>query len=391
MQAPIEANAKSALNHHLDLHDQLTSRDEESLEYSSILEEVLGFSIRNTLISTAEHAAPFNYASSVSFLLPQMVVQMACRRATRPILMLVGSLVPFDNAHYPRGFLLENGRSINLFTQRVQKSCPLLQPPATIRPGNEANRFLQTFPWLRPQVTGAIAFSDAAQQISNIMEAIAGRWFAGHSRPATILPLEEVARRMLIRLLDRNDGWLDRLLFDSSTRRGVMESLMGTFCAWGARHGSFLFWNRLGDRLGRFVEDEGCLAGSGVRVRLTRGSIRDGLETKSILPGVFLSLLAVSFLPGLPVCGGPKQPEYYRTMIRAANAVGTLKRTEKISTYGYTSVDMSQLTTNPTAARPIPKTGAGLALANGTGDPEWLCQQLSLASFRPPPAMPGYD
>jgi hypothetical protein len=382
---------KDGLEHHLDLYARLVDRRAEAPAYRAILEEVLGFSLRQAVVSTSEHAAPFNHASAVSYALPQLALQYSGRCPPARIVILVGTLVPFDNRHYPRGFLLEDDRRFNLFTQRVSKSCPMLQPPASVEGRKESRAFLETYPWLAPYLTGATSFPDAGHQMSAIMEAMAARWFDAQPSPVAIRSLEEVARRILIRLLAARDPWLDRLLFDRAARASVAQSLTGTFCAWGARHGSFLFWERRGDRLGRFVEEDGCLVGEGSRVPLTRDALLSGLETNAILPGVFVSLLATSYLPGLAVAGGPKQPDYYRAMIRAANDVGGLRRGEELSTYGYWSVDMNRVTPSPADPQPIPKEGAGLSLTTRPCDAEWICGQLAGCPVLPIPPRPSYD
>lgn len=382
---------ESGLAHHLDLYDRLVVRRAEASAYCSLLEEVLGFSLQQTVISTSEHAAPFNFASSVSYALPQLAIQYARLRPPARIMILVGTLVPFDNRHYPRGFVLEDGRHFNLFSQRLRKSCPMLQAAVNVESRNDSGPFFKKYPWLRPYLTGAISFPDAGHQLSAIMEAMAAKWFAAAPCPVTVRPLEDVARLMLIRLLEARDPWLDRVLLDPATRRSVAESLMGTFCAWGSKHGSFLFWNRRDDRLSRFVEQDQCLVDEDIKVPLTRDSLLNALTTRAILPGVFLSLMVTSYLPGLAVAGGPKQPDYYRTMIRAANAVGCLSRGLELSTYGYWCVDMSRLTPNRTDTNPIPQVGAGLSLTSGACDAAWLCEQLAQCPVLPIPPRPTYE
>jgi hypothetical protein len=343
------------------------------------------------VISTAEHAAPFNFASSVSYALPQLSIQIAGLRPPARIVILVGTLVPFDNRHYPRGFILEDGRRFNLFSKRIRKSCPVLQPAVNVESRDDSGPFLERYPWLRPYLTGSMSFSDAGHQMSAIMEAMAAHWFAATPCPVTIRSFEEVARRMLMRLLEAHDPWLDRVLLDPAARGSVAESLMGTFCAWGHRHGSFLFWNRRGERLSRFVEHDQCLVDDDIKVPLTRDSLLNALAAGTILPGVFLSLMMTSYLPGLAVAGGPKQPDYYRAMIRAANAVGGVSRGPELSTYGYWCVDLSRVTPDRTATKHIPAEGAGLSLTTGTCDAAWLCEQLALCPILPIPPMPSYD
>ncbi|MGH7488919.1 MAG: hypothetical protein ACREMY_25450, partial [bacterium] len=137
---------ESGLAHHLDLYDRLADRRRESARYRALLEEVLGFSLQDAVISTSEHAAPFNFASSVSYALPQWAIQLAGLRPAARIVIMVASLVPFDNRHYPRGFMQDGAPPFNLFRNRVMKSCPMLQPPVDLdaRPEiqKESARFL---------------------------------------------------------------------------------------------------------------------------------------------------------------------------------------------------------------------------------------------------------
>src|SRR5205085_5682694 len=131
---------------HLDLYDRLADRRRESAVYRALLEDVLGFSLEHAVISTSEHAAPFNYSSTVSYALPQWAIQRAGLRPAARVVIMVATLVPFDNRHFPRGFVQDGGRPLHLFPKRMNKSCPMLQPPVNLEtradPRNEAATFL---------------------------------------------------------------------------------------------------------------------------------------------------------------------------------------------------------------------------------------------------------
>ena len=380
----------NALDHHLDLFDRLTVRCGAASAYCAILEQVLGISLRQAVVSTSEHAAPFNFASSVSYVLPQLAIQQAGLRLPAPIVVLVSSLVPFDNRHYPRGFVLPDGRRFNLFANRVRKSCAMFQPASDAESLADGRPFLQAYPWLRPYLAKSAPFGNAADQIAAVMEAMAERWFAVPAAQIVIRSFEDTARQMLVRLLDTHDPWVERILLDSVARRFIAESLMGTFCAWGESHGSFLFWNRRGDRLGRFVERDGGLVDGDTRIPFTSEALARSLRTGAIWPGVFLCLMMTSYLPGLPVAGGPKQPEYYRAMIRAANAAGGLDRSINLSTYGYWCIDTTRLTPRRTEQFHVPAQGAGLWLTTRHCDASWVCEQLSECPVLPMPPLPSY-
>lgn len=383
----------SALQHHLSLHDKLSDRKGESGYYRSLLEDALGVSLDHAVISTAEHAAPFNLAHSVSYALPQLAIQAAKLRSPARVVILVASLVPFDNRHHPRGFLIEGGGRFHLFPKRIEKTCSFLQAPVDVSSREDAAAFFSRFPWLRPLLTQSPRFSDAARQISAIMEAIASKWSPlAADGLVTIRPFEEVARGMLIRLLEANDPWLCRLFFDAKTRRSIADSLSGTFCAWGEHHGSFLFWHCREGKPRRLVEENGKLINAEVSIPITRDSLLDALRARSIVPGVFLCLMVTSYLPGLAVAGGPKQPAYYRDMIRAANGVDAkVFRSEDISVYGYWCVDMTLVSPNANSGGNIPALGAGLWLTEKSCEAAWICDQLDKCPVLPIPEAVAYD
>jgi hypothetical protein len=383
----------SALQHHLSLHDKLSDRKGESEYYRSLLEEVLGISLQRAVISTSEHAAPFNLAHSVSYALPQLAIQGAKLRSPARVVILVASLVPFDNRHHPRGFLTEDGGRFHLFSKRLEKTCSYLQGPVDVSSRKDGAAFFSRFPWLQPLLTRSPRFSDAAQQLSAIMETMVSRWSPlGAGGQVTIQPFEEVARGMLIRLLEANDPWLCRLFFDANIRRAIAVSLSGTFCAWGEHHGSFLFWHCSGKKPRRLVEENGSLINADIAIPITRDSLLNALTTRTIVPGVFLALMVISYLPGLAVAGGPKQPAYYRTMIRAANGVdANITRSEDMSTYGYWCVDMTLVSPNADSGGNIPAIGAGLWLTEKSCDASWICDQLDRCPVLPIPEAVSYD
>ena len=75
--------------------------------------------LEHAVISTSEHAAPFNYASTVSYALPQWAIQCAGLRPAARVVIMVATLVPFDNRHFPRGFVQDGGPSTDDRAQGV--------------------------------------------------------------------------------------------------------------------------------------------------------------------------------------------------------------------------------------------------------------------------------
>src|SRR4051812_26301977 len=137
----------SAIDYHLRLSHELSFRASAGTTYRATLEGVLGFSTDGMLISTSEHVAPFNRTHTLSFLLPHMALQAARLRGPATILILAGSLIPLDNSHYPRGFMLPEGarwnHRFNLYPSRMNKAVPLMLPPVNGATCNKADKFFQ--------------------------------------------------------------------------------------------------------------------------------------------------------------------------------------------------------------------------------------------------------
>lgn len=379
----------SGLSHQFQLSHELSRRAREGDRYRDVLNRVLGFSTDNVLISTSEHVAPFNRASTLSFVLPQLALLSTYLREPRTVLILAGSLIPLDNSHYPRGFFLpeRSGRSdrFNLYPQAMRKAAPVLLPPVQGMECSKADVFLRLYPWLRPALAEVGSFETFADQLANCMEAIANQWFGGKvSSKLRVRPLEVVASRILVQLIEEQDPVINSILFRSERRNQIARELHGVFCAWGDRQGSFLFWANHGSHPLRLREREGFLAGDEIEVELEKYAIVEGLRARLLWPGVFLSLFAVSYLPNLPVSGGPKQLNYYRRMIRAANLVSGLGRPLRLSQPGYMSFDLCCLRSRRDEVRLIPDFGAGLALSSSQLDVEYFLEQLGTTAILEP-------
>lgn len=371
----------SALDHHLRLSHELLARAHAGATYRAMLDEVIGFSTDGVMISTAEHVAPFNRERTIS-ILPQMALQAARLRGPATILILAGSLIPLDNFHYPRGFLLPEGarwnQRFNLYPSRMKKAAPLMLPPVNGTTHSEADKFFQSYSWLKDTVNKVAAFETYAHQLSACMEVISRKWFEDVAVPELkVRPLEAVARQMLLRLIEEGDVVIDSILFDPRLRGEIARRLHGVFCAWGERQGSFLFWGNRDSRASRLQEHEGALVGGNIEVVLAKDSVADALRKGQLWPGAFLSLLVVSYLPGLPISGGPKQLQYYRSMIQAANSLGIEVRPESLSQQGYMTFDLCDLRLRRGDSQCFSDFGTGLALSRSGFELDFLIEQMS--------------
>ncbi|MEI2385866.1 hypothetical protein [Breoghania sp. JC706] len=335
----------SVFSHHLDLRKRLLARAEDGAAYREIVREIVGLRAGD-IVSTAEHLAPFNVADSVSFVLPQMAIATIRPVAElRAIRILGGALVPLDNRQYPRGFFrpgdVVSRKRHNLFPQALRKASSLLLPPVSLGDHPDLEALFEEHGYLRPCFAGS-EVQTYAHQMASVMEAIARSWRIGDDDARLdlrVTPLESAAARMLVALIEIGDRALWRLLFEPEVRARLRAGLHGVLCAWGDDHGSFLFWGVEGRRLVRLEERGGALEGGSLRIALTPEDIGCSLRCGRIWPGVYLSLLALSYLPNLAVSGGRKQDHYYRRMIVVTNAVLGLERPQDLSLVGYMTID----------------------------------------------------
>jgi hypothetical protein len=189
---------------------------------------------------------------------------------------------------------------------------------------------------------------------------------------------------MLIDLLRDGDPIVSRLVEDVQARSSLRQKLDGVFCAWGAGHGSFLFWGAANDNSGQVVpvaEQDGRLVGDGVSVALRMDAVAEALATKRLLPGVALSLFALSWLGGVPIAGGPEQKCYWEHMIEAFNELvpASQARPLWLSQFGY-----GELTWDETSRLiGVEEVGTGLSLAVGSLSLDAARNLISQSTNRP--------
>lgn len=376
---------ESALHYHAAVRAQLSALPVGCEDYRQRLFKIANIPAQS-LVSTAEHVAPFNVADAVSFVLPQILVNSVVpENERRPVVILGGALVPLDNRHYPRGFIephqVRSQARYNLFSQTQRKTAALLQPPLQVATGSNLQLLLREHSFLTPCFSKSECES-YADQIARAMEAMVLKWDlrVGENSPLLVRPLEAVARRFLLTLLDSEDPIISAILFDESVRHELKAKLHGVFCAWGEAHGSFLFWGARRRRTVRLIELSGRLVGDDIDVPIRATELAAALRNGDLWPGVFLSLLAVSYLPGVPVSGGPKQNHYYRKMIEALNSSLALRRPTALSVLGYMAVAPEVMPGRFTAER-LAKTGTGLDLVRRGLD---LSRTLEIMQTTPP-------
>jgi hypothetical protein len=374
-----------ALGYHLDIARALRTRPPGGRRYRALLQSTLRLDLDRYVVSTAEHIAPFNRSHTVSFLLPHLTLADGTERPPA-VLILAGSLIPLDNGHYPRGFLLpdraERRTRFNLFPQRQQKCSPLLVEAVDERRVPGLAELLDRHPFLGEAFRQAQPGESYAWQMARCMSALARRWLGsdGPAPDVRVVPLEDVARRMLIQLLEGGDECCEAVLLDPDSRELLRRRLTGVFCAWGERQGSFLFWAASRGKVERLRERGGLLLNDTFQVPFDRASLIAALRAGTIVPGVFLSLFTVAYLPNLPVAGGLKQAQYFPRMLEALNEVTGLARSASLGVVGYGTL---QVETMRTAANgPFFRDwGCGLGIAESGFDRHHFREQLRMMAI----------
>lgn len=357
----------NALNIHKQLYQNLINRVNEN-RYTDYLKDELGISsIDDCIFSTAEHIAPFNTKNTVSFLLPQLLLQHFKIVKKRKIVILGGSLVSLDNMDYPRGFYLidEKKRAFNLFSQKQKKTTILLNERLTYENIQDKNRdsFFQEFKFLKKEFQ--LYHENFAHQQSNIMKSIVQEW-SFNSANVLIKPLEYVAKNILIKLLKSNDASIN-LLFENIEI--FKQDTYNIFCSWTEKKGTFLFWEVQKQRLNRIVYEDKRFIGENIQFTSNRKDILKLLIENRILPSVSLSLFVVSWLPNIPIAGGHRQYWYWQYMIESFDKIFKVESKKRLSQFGYNQLNFSELDI-------LSDYGTGLDLATNNIDKKRLFKEV---------------
>jgi hypothetical protein len=339
----------------------------------SLLEETLGFSVGGAVVSTAEHADPFNIAVAPTFLLPQLVLNRQTDAPTS-ILILAASIVSTGNEGYPRGFLLpeplEGHRRFNMLRDRDRGRSLSWLPPKVMDDFQSSpaltRAFFEKYDWLAPLFRGTTGWASYADQMATIMTSMADAWMGGRPHGMRVALQEDVARRMLMRLIEDEDPNVRALLFDDPTRNCLREAFRRVPHAGIGGPGTFLFWGRSEEGKDvRLDESGGLLRGRGFEAALKASVIHRGLAQRTLWPGLFLSLLCVSWLPGLSVVGGIRQTLYWPLMVDILNSLlGGDREGAAFNIWGYSDYRIGGirgLSGNPIE---VPEKGTGLFLAD---------------------------
>ncbi len=234
--------------------------------------------LNNNIFSTAEHIAPFNTINTVSFLLPQLLLQHFNKVKKQDIVILGGSLVALDNLDYPRGFyeIDNNKKSFNLFSQKQKKDTVLLSDSLAYKDIQDKNKvnFFQEFKFLKH--TFNTQHKNYAEQQSYAMQEIIKKWSFDTGK-VTIKSLEQIATNILIKLIETNDKSITLLFANLEIFK---RDTYNIFCSWTETKGTFLFWEVENKRLNKIDFDKGIFKGKNITFDINLKKILNKIKKK---------------------------------------------------------------------------------------------------------------
>lgn len=300
--------------------------------FSSVLSSIeqyskVKFNINDKIImSTAEHFGVYNHYKTFS---NTFTISYEAHKKYKDIntyfIILADSLIPLDNADYPRGIISNIGkdklRKTPLFTKKHIKSFPYYL--------NNSKIPIKDFDIIDDSFGQAEVLSDIKRLLDSGKDYF-NRIFDANSylynkilsnvngKPRLIyLSLEQVAITVLIHMLENDDTFCNDFILNNHLR--TYNYLYGVRTCWGENNGSFLFWHNDNGKLRSCKLRNNTIYSDTKVFELTKTSIVDNLHNGLLLPGGFLSLAVVTILPNFPTIGGVPQKIFLGKMIEYIN------------------------------------------------------------------------
>lgn len=223
--------------------------------------------------------------------------------------------LPLNNATYPRGVIWA-GERFPIFPDRLKHSmvcaAEAFRPEMLQRLPQEIRSIIQTTP-------GVFELPSYAAQATVVNRELWTSVFSGKSGTPQLVYLqaEDIASDLLVTSLNKGDE-LARVLLDPETRASALKALSAI---QGGRSrlggGTDLFWalGKTGKGIKLTVE-QGSLIGEDCLFELESEVISDALTDRRLVPGLFLSYLAL-LKHGFVCLGGFNQLDYFARLREA--------------------------------------------------------------------------
>jgi hypothetical protein len=255
-------------------------------------------------------------------------------------IVLSGSLVPLDNADYPRGFFYNRTLSeidkIPLWENKVRKSFPLIQPNVA-----EDRVPLKKFNYNQSKYIDLICDflqknpMPYYQQICQINTKLYNELVIEdeYSPKIIFLSLEDIALKFLNLLIEKEDIIIENFIFNNYTK--TYNYLFDVPTCWNNDKGSFLFWYEQDKKLFPLKFQENYFSNDLIKINLVKEEIVMLLKLNKLYPSVFVSLLLTNIITNLPTLGGKRQGIYLKKMIDYFNEYDIQKTSHEINNVNW--------------------------------------------------------
>lgn len=374
------SNARDGLEVYKDLRRRLIRRESPRNVYLAMLESVLGRSTDGAVVSTAEHVGFFNRRGHITFALPQLCLSAASREPV-DLMFLTTAAIPLSNRAYPKGILLPSSDGVdrvNLFTNNDKSKSPLFLDTIQRFDTDALRRMTPAGHWLQTSLLRNAEKSSYAEQLAACMEDMLRKWIPSDLvGEVEVHVSERIEVALLAALMRQGDSLLETLLF-SRELRCDLGCLLNNLA--GENNNSFLGvmlrYNRNGTLEPLVERIPGIWEGKDYVCEANLQCVLHELEAGNLWPSPVLSMLLLSYLPNLPINGGPNQSRYYARTLSSMNSLFGLNRSAELNVHGYYreefDYDAYPLWSDGAL---LPAYGTGVALCCHPVSPEWALHQ----------------
>ncbi len=282
-------------------------------------------------------------------------------------LSLACGVVPMNNSTWPRGYFVLGGRE-SIFPKSFDRvafhECRAFTKEMLdkkLSDSGTSNRARAVLSEIK-NVAGVFDQQMFHQQATLINHSLWNNTIADGTPRFFQLLLEEVTAELVIRSIEADDA-LARVIFCDTHRDLFFRELANLPGTWSPdkTKGTYLFWHASGDfRAASLFPEGNSLKGSSINVPLTPDGVVEALQSRTIVPSVFLSLVTLLH-HGVRPLGGYHQiwylPEYRKRLARFAAEVPDIACPEFLAKISLT--DLFQL-------------GYGLAFYRDNAEPSHL-------------------
>jgi hypothetical protein len=296
------------------------------------------------IMSSAEHFSVFNHYKTFSNILTIASYSSFWKNHESEniyLVILADSLIPMDNADYPRGIVLNSSQNelhhYPLFSKKYRKSFPLYMNNSGIK---SIDIDCGSYPFNQSKILHEINMIFNCQdtffnQVSDTNTFLYNKMLHNvFPKPQLLyLSLEKTVIEILIKLLKMNDFFCDEFIINNHER--TYNALSETRTCWGNNKGSFLFWHCDEGKLIPCKLEKKNIISEKKKFLLQQEELIGYLETGQLMPGGFLSLAIAAILPNFATIGGIPQSLFLLKMIDYIDTYYRIGISRSINNYNW--------------------------------------------------------